>query len=393
MLDAFSGWAIGDGYTLRTNDGGVTWYNVLPASGSGYFTNASRGWVLSGNILNRTTDGGRTWTQNQVPFSGGLIQFINDANGFVLNGQAVGMNKEPIYLYQTSDGGATWTLKYTDDPLAEGTNPSIPFSGFKSSMTFRDTLRGWVAGNSPLSGSVYLYKTTDGGTTWAQQNLTLPSGYSSAFIDAGTLHFFNTNDAIIPVWMTLDVGKRDLFIYYTHDGGTTWTRSTSFARQGWNASFVSVNDGFTWNAGGYLQVTHNAGGSWSQVASNVNFGDNIPVLDFVSTTTGWAILNDFNTGLTTLYRTTNGGVTWTLLSPSQQPASTIPVPPSTDTPAPQDLNSFGQSLVDALNTHNFDLAKSKMNQSFVFAFWQSQGTSYTPDQAIQIGRASCRERV
>jgi hypothetical protein len=197
MLDAFSGWALGDGYTLRTVDGGLTWYNVLPASGNGYFPNASRGWVLSGNILNRTTDGGRTWTQTQVPFSGGLIQFINDANGFVLNGEGVGMMKQPIYFYQTTDGGATWTLKYTDDPLAEGTNPSIPFSGFKNSMTFRDTLRGWISGNSPAVGSVYLYKTTDGGTTWAQQNLTLPSGYSSAFIDAGALQFFNANDAII----------------------------------------------------------------------------------------------------------------------------------------------------------------------------------------------------
>ena len=113
--------------------------------------------------------------------------------------------------------------------------------------------------------------------------------------------------------MTLDIGQRDLFIYITRDGGNTWTRSTSFACQGWNADFVSVNDGFTWNAGGYLQVTHNAGGSWSQVTSNVNFGDNIPILDFVSTTTGWAI-RPLNTGTTTFYRTTNGGVTWMLLN-------------------------------------------------------------------------------
>jgi hypothetical protein len=178
--------------------------------------------------------------------------------------------------------------------------------------------------------------------------------------------------------MSLDVGKRDLYIYVTHDGGTTWTRSTTFARQGWNADFVSVNDGFTWNAGGYLQVTHNAGGSWSQVTSNVNFGDNIPSLDFVSTTTGWAILNDFNTGETTLYRTTDGGKTWTLLSPNQQP-----VPTATSTPAPQDFNTFGQNVVNALNARSFDFVKGMMDQSFGFAFWQSQGFSSTPDQAIQ----------
>src|SRR5262249_42005018 len=65
---------------------------------------------------------------------------------------------------------------------------------------------------------------------------------------------------------------------------------------------------------------------WSQVASNVNFGDNIPSLDFVSTTTGWAILYDYNSGTTTLYRTTDGGVTWTLLiSPNQQPLADLSI--------------------------------------------------------------------
>jgi len=373
MLDPYSGWAVGDSYILRTNNGGVTWYNVLPASGRGYFPNASRGYVLSGNVLYRTTDGGATWTQTQVPFNGGLIQFINDANGFVLNGEGVGMNKEPIYLYQTSDGGATWTLKYTNDPLAANSNVSIPFSGFKSGMTFRDTLRGWISGNSPAVGFVYLYKTTDGGTTWALQNLTLPSGYSSAFIDAGAPKFFNANDGVLPVWMTLDVGKRDLFIYVTRDGGNTWTRSTGYARQGWNADFISLTEGFTWNISGFLQTTKNSGASWTQVASNINFGDNIPSMDFVSATTGWAIQNSGD-GTTPLYRTSDGGKTWILLTASATPTST---------PTPQDFNSFGQNIVSALNARNFDQVKSGMNPSFVFAFWGSQGTSVTADEAIQ----------
>ncbi|HSO13539.1 MAG TPA: NBR1-Ig-like domain-containing protein, partial [Anaerolineales bacterium] len=159
MLDAYSGWALGNSYVLRTNNGGATWYNVLPASGSGYFPNASRGWVLSGNILYRTTDGGRTWSQNEVPFSGGFIQFINDANGFVLSGELSGMNKHAVDLYQTTDGGTTWTLKYTNNPLAAGAGTSLPFSGHKNSMTFRDTLRGWVGGDYPSNGFVYFYKT------------------------------------------------------------------------------------------------------------------------------------------------------------------------------------------------------------------------------------------
>jgi len=394
MVDAFNGWAVGSSYLLRTNDGGVTWYNVtmpgVASIGNAYFQNANKAWVMAilaeGNlgVILRTMDGGHSWTVYDIlPFSGGYIQFINDANGFVLSGQPSGMFKHAVDLYQTTDGGATWVRKYTNNPLDPSAGTSLPFGGNKSSMTFRDTLRGWVGGESPLVGSAYFYRTNDGGTTWSLQTLTLPAGYALAPIIPGAPKFFNANDAVLPVWMSLDVG-RDLYIYVTHDGGTTWTRSTSFARQGWNADFVSVNDGFSWNAGGYLQVTHNAGASWTQVASNVNFGDNIPSLDFVSTTTGWLLHNhvtDDVTGTvsTSLYRTIDGGKTWTLLSPNQQPTAT----PTSNPTIPQDFPTFGQTLVNELNARNFASVKAMMDQAFGFAFWQSQGFSNTPDEAIQ----------
>ncbi len=57
----------------------------------------------------------------------------------------------------------------------------------------------------------------------------------------------------------------------------------------------------------------------------------------------------------------------------------VPTPPlPCATPA-----EFAQSIVAALNTKNFDAAKSKMGTSFTTAFWQSQGTSLTPDEAVQ----------
>lgn len=492
MFDSLNGWALGN-YVLRTNDGGVTWYNVtMPGVqyvGNAFFQNATRGWVFGPSpdmqstvgVLFRTTDGGRTWTQYNTPFNGGFIQFINDANGFALSGNPSGMFKQAVDLYQTTDGGATWVRKYTNNPLDPSAGTGLPFSGIKEGMTFRDTLRGWVGGESPLTGSVYIYKTNDSGTTWAQQTLSLPSGYSNAPMSTYAPMFFNANDGVLPVWMSLDVGKRDLYIYVTRDGGTTWTRSTGFARQGWNADFVSVKDGFTWNINGYLQVTHNTGGSWTQVASNVNFGDNIPIMDFVSTTTGWAVQNSEN-GATSLYRTTNGGATWTLLSGSTQalpelsietirielqntsclapndtmgvrvwiknngqaaagsfvvtvnniqqtvnglgvgettplffatsnnpvtavvdstnvinesnetnntrsemvPIPTPPLPCVTSTPnVPQDFNTFGPAIVTALNARNFETAKSLMDETFMFAFWQSQGTSYPANLAIE----------
>ena len=118
MIDASNGWAIGDGYVLRTMNGGTTWYNVNPPNiasvSNGFFQNSNKGWVLgtspdaSTTALFRTTNGGATWTAySNIPFNGGYMQFLDDMNGFVLAGQPDGMQKHAVYLYQTSDGGAT----------------------------------------------------------------------------------------------------------------------------------------------------------------------------------------------------------------------------------------------------------------------------------------------
>ena len=488
MVDASNGWAIGDAYILHTYDGGASWYSVTPpgisAVRSGFFQNSSKGWVLSTDSIYRTVDGGATWAQHNVPFNGGYLQFLDDVNGFVLSGELSGMHKHAVSLYQTSDGGATWTLKYAIDPSLP--NNSLPFSGHKNGMTVRDTSTGWVGGYVPIPGFVYLYKTTNGGVTWAQQPIALPPGYESADINVTAPTFFGLNDAILPVWATGGAGSA-MFIYVTHDGGGTWTRTGSIPSQGNRAvDFISMNDGFAWN--GALQATHNSGGSWSQITPNVNFSDGVPSMDFVSTTTGWILQYAVNGG-TPLYRTTDGGATWSLVSgnvpptppPSQLPDLTIaqmrielqntsclmpgdptgvriwitnngqvaagsfvvrvndvdqtvnalgvgetttlffagysnpvnaivdatgivtennennnsrsemlpvPTPPppcNTPTPPPPDPSAteFAQTIVTTLNAKNFDAAKSKMGQSFSMAFWQSQGMSLTPDEAIQ----------
>ena len=323
MIDASNGWAIGNAYVLRTFDGGATWYNVTTSGvasiRNGFFQDMNKGWILTTDSVYRTIDGGITWSRYSVPFNGGYLQFLDDLNGFVLSGELSGMHKHAVSLYQTSDGGATWTLKYAVDPSQP--NNTLPFSGHKNGMTFRDTSTGWVGGYVPSPGAVYLYKTTNGGITWAQQSLALPPGYESSDINITAPTFFSSNDGILPVWMSRGADK-DLFTYVTHDGGASWSRSTGSALGSGNADFASIHDGFAWSPGGFLQVTHNSGGNWSQVTPNVNFGDNVYQLDFVTSTTGWILQNSVN-GTTPLYRTTDGGSTWTTVS-GNQPAPLLP---------------------------------------------------------------------
>lgn len=484
MLDASSGWAIGDAYVLRTFDGGATWYSVttpgISSIRNGFFRDMNKGWILTTNSIYRTMDGGITWTPYTVPFNGGYLQFLDDLNGFVLSGELSGMHKHAVSLYQTSDGGATWTLKYAVDPSQP--NNTLPFSGHKNGMTFRDTSTGWVGGYVPSPGAVYLYKTTDSGVTWTQQSLALPPGYESSDINLTAPTFFGSNDGILPVWMNRGA-DRDLFVYVTHDGGGSWSRSAGVALGSSSADFASINDGFAWSPGGLLQVTHNSGASWSQVTPNVNFGDNVYQIDFISSPTGWILQNSVN-GTTPLYRTMDSGNTWIAVSGGQPapllpdltitgmrielqnpsclapddpmgvrvmianngqaaagsfvmrvngadqtvnglgvgesttlffpnsanpvtaivdlmntvaesaeqnnsrtemlPIPTPPLPCATQTaiPGPSPIE-VAQTIVNTLNAKDFDSAKALMEASFTMAFWQSQGTSYTPELAIQ----------
>ncbi len=292
---------------------------------NGFFQNQGKGWVMAtlsesgSGALFHTTDGGQSWVSHNPPFSGGYIQFLDDTQGFALSGEPSGMNKQAVSLYQTSDGGATWTRSFTNAPTDPAANDSLPFSGHKNGMAFRDATHGWVGGDVPRDGFVYLYATADGGASWTQQALALPTGYESAFISTTAPSFFGAKDAVLPVWMTTGVGARDLFIYVTHDGGATWAASSSFAREARDANFASMRDAFSWDEANLIHVTHDSGNSWSEIKPNVTFGDYyIPALDFVSATTGWIVQGHAN-GYTSLYRTTDGGLTWTLLSTNLPP--------------------------------------------------------------------------
>jgi len=129
---------------------------------------------------------------------------------------------------------------------------------------------------------------------------------------------------VLPVWMTIGAGMKDLFLYVSHDGGNTWTASPAFARNAEHTDIVSMQNTFSWDWANIFHVTNNSGNSWTTVTPNLNFGDAFRDLDFVSPSTGWLIQSPLN-GSTPLYRTSDGGATWTQISGNQ------PVPP-TSTP-------------------------------------------------------------
>ncbi len=317
MGDANNGWGLTDHQILRTEDGGSQWFDVtpkdtvLPARPASFFLDAKTGWAAipqadfaSGTVIS-TQDGGQTWSSSQVPFASGSLDFIDPQHGWNLDASNCGAGSCGGNLYQTQDGGKTWTVATTIDANDANAPGRLPLSGDKSGVAFADASHGWATGSIPMDNYAWLFATQDGGKTWQHQELVLPQNISTAMFAVDPPRFFGPQEGLLPVSMFADVPHKDF--YHTQDGGKTWTASTDVASNG-VYSIATAQDIWVWD-GGTMYVTHDGAQTWTPVTPNVSLSQTISQLDFVSKTDGWVLSMDAN-GTTTLYRSTDGGVTW-----------------------------------------------------------------------------------
>jgi photosystem II stability/assembly factor-like uncharacterized protein len=110
----------------------------------------------NGTVL-RTADGGDSWQKLIVPDAATLdfrdIDAVSDRVAYVLS---IG-NGNASRIYKTVDGGATWTLQFT--------NPDE--KAFFDAMAFWDADRG-VAFSDSIDGQFVILLTSTGGRTWTR---------------------------------------------------------------------------------------------------------------------------------------------------------------------------------------------------------------------------------
>ena len=324
MLDASHGWAIGNGTVMRTNDGGATWVDASPSGISSldvtagrFFLDNSNGWVtisgtsLTTGTLYHTTDGGHTWSSTTIPFGEASLQFVDTTDGWAMVGLGAGMSHEAVAVFRTDDSGKTWNQVFIDDPTVSGSSDSLPLVGDKNGIVALDGNRGWVTGAQPSSDFIYVYISKDGGSSWTQQNIAMPSGFAGAMTNAFLPRFFGSSTGVLPVGLYLDTPAT--VFYLSSDGGLTWKPSTPVALNG-KYSIASKVDFFAWDGGPVLSVSHDAGTSWSTVAPNINIKDTLMAFQFVNASTGWAVTGDVSNHYA-LYKTIDGGATWLPLIP------------------------------------------------------------------------------
>ncbi|MBM3126077.1 MAG: hypothetical protein FJZ87_13550 [Chloroflexi bacterium] len=325
MFDENHGWVFTEFQVARTFDGGVSWYDVTPADVkrdlfgvSSEFTDALHAWILipelpdyQAGTLFRTSDGGQHWSSSTTPFGGGDLEFVDANIGWMMSDLGIGAGSMAVSVFQTTDGGATWTRTYTNDSSLEGAGESLPRSGIKNQITPLNSQTAWISGIIYSPGTIYLYRTDDGGRVWFKIDLVLPKGAEQSDFLVDQMGFLSARTGML----ALRVGGDQIqtYIYVTEDGGNSWSQSGSPISGSGQIEFLSATD-YIVEGLDQLFVTRDTGLVWTSISSEISFGYNVVELEFVNPTTGWVINTD-SAGLRKLYKTSDGGWSWVLLTP------------------------------------------------------------------------------
>lgn len=321
MLDEVYGWALTETQIIRTNDGGVTWYNVTPRDladvGFVYvnFFDMDTAWVQvpdmnqypNGGKLFHTIDGGITWESSATPFSSGSLHFVDEANGWMMADLGVGAGSMAISIFQTTDSGKTWNRVYTNDPNIADAGVTLPLSGLKSVLLPLDMQTAWVGGVVYAPGEMYLFRSRDGGVTWLQINVVLPEGAGESEVSVQGIQFISETEGLLALRLTSQIPQT--VIYTTKDGGVTWSL-LPVRFEGYGLLQTPSANEMIFYGNDQFYVTKDAGNTIEEVQPDIAFGETILDMSFANSQTGWVVTYD-----QILYKTTDGGATWISLTP------------------------------------------------------------------------------
>lgn len=140
--------------------------------------------------------------------------FLNEQLGWKAAYLFYGMHREDMILSKTSDGGNTW-LEIT---RSDNANSSLP-EGVKSGIVFLNESTGWITTNAPWQGKIGLFITNDGGESWKEQTLEVPTDFQESQLFVYPPLFLSKEEGIL---ITKPELKTSL-IYLTVDGGKHWS--------------------------------------------------------------------------------------------------------------------------------------------------------------------------
>jgi photosystem II stability/assembly factor-like uncharacterized protein len=345
LITAEKGWARGGQRQLFwTEDGGQHWSDVTPNKpgsfmADAFFLDTTRGWVLlradAGDDrvrfdLATTTNAGRTWSlapvsipiQYSAELSGAAwVDFTDAEHGWIEFRRATSSAFSMGRLLATQDGGRTWR--------------ELPQTPFGARVLFVNATDGWAIDNLGPGG---FCQTHDGGKTWADVDLHYPLGVRAEY---SSLHFSDARHGAVAAILSAigdDKTSSKLTLFVTDDGGRNWKRDrdldlgrnmygeSAFPSTLSESTLVGILPGLT------LTTVDPTGVASSKRINTVSV--EASEVSFVTSAIGWVRTNDDK-----LLSTTNGGESWTWLTPGSAPQPPPQPAPKKDAKAVQKIGS------------------------------------------------------
>ena len=255
---------------FRTADGGTSWTEVLPpapnAPDLGVALDANTLFLVSPEPVATvwvTRDGGRSWAEVPFPQEDGsmppTLTFATPSHGFARFQQ----DPSPMRIYETMDGGRTWTGPVVRDTPEAG----MPYGGM-SWLPRHEKGALWLsngkADNQPFDDRLML--SYDGGATWQEGRF--PTGRLAPKNELKSVDgLWADGTGRVVLAMSLGDGPQ---LYVSDDGGRSW----QFVR-GWQ-SFLSGNTTIDYQVAlltrdEWILAAKDGSGSWSTLDGGANW--------------------------------------------------------------------------------------------------------------------------
>jgi len=329
-LAARSTWyvAVGSGGLWKTTNAGITWQPVFDQQASysigtvaldpgnptvvwvGTGENVSGRHVGWGDGVYRSRDGGRSWQRVGLERSQHIGKILVDPrDGNIVFAAAEG----PLWssggqrgLYKTMDGGETWAAVLEIDENTGVTDvefdPSDPDVLYAAAYQRRRHIWSLLAGG-PGSG---IYKSTDGGASWRRITTGLPQG------DMGKIGLAVTPADPDVVYATIEANDAERGFYRSQDKGESWERRNSYISGGTGPHYYQEiaaspqNPDLVYQMDVFLQVTRDGGASFDNLGTGAEkHSDNHAF--WIDPDDGNHLLAGTDAGL---YETFDEGTTW-----------------------------------------------------------------------------------
>jgi photosystem II stability/assembly factor-like uncharacterized protein len=229
-----------NGYYFKSTDGGATWTDIsyhftTTRLRDVSFANNDTGYIVGTTFIAKTTDGGYSWVQQTSPFTGDINEVVAATTELVIGGCDAGN------IVRTTNGGANWTQVATG---ITGSNTDI------LAIDFMPNGYGIVVGYNGGSGI-----SVDGGLTWK-------AGGSIASTSVWDMHMVDENYA----WCVDASGR----IFRTVDGGAVWELQFDAPEALYGVSFMNRSVGIAGGSGGAVYYTTDGGTTWTPAETTLS---------------------------------------------------------------------------------------------------------------------------